>query len=700
MVIGRQGGLVWVSLGLLLIAPIASAAQEREEVLHLAPGNVAAALWTDDLSVASLAIGAELTETLEQLNTIESLAERIGLENDSAPFFDDLETIREALARPIFDGPAIAMQLPDGAWVIAARTDATLEELEAVEQAMRRLAEEFVPSAGPTRRPPMFETSPTIEQVEAVAPDAPDSALPTDDAPSLDDADDSPKPRRSRSIEKRLVDGWLLVADEPAALDLIAERIATKNDSNSLLDDRTFRIVRDNVPRGETGSLRFHLNADASRRMMLAVWNLADPNHNFVPAEVKPILWDASGLNEVRGFGGQWTLRGDEIERERDGDSNAEAPRPNRFELEAFAIQGAPFRGWAAGLDRDGRLDVDRFVPDGPRLKTLIQVLVDGDSIDREFRVAAERFTLALAEGDAEAAREMLNEPWEQGQFYWSPEISSTWESMGLAFGADDEFSRVALRFDASRLDRADFGRVMASSYSHPGLPVGDRLEHHVEGNVEWWQVSDAYIDEYIEKIVPKSISPNVYTVEVDPESGEQRYVPKQLSTEEIEEMQESMANRLRNDPNSHLRRKRMMIDGWIRLEDSDLPEGSVAGESLEQIVILTDLIEDLRSRTDMASRPAFLIAGWTAEVPFPGPMPTSDDSPDNGDDDEGAIELGFDPSMLRRIEWVSAIANGLMAPEADGSISDQLFGGSVIIGGVNDRGFEIRARFGMPEGE
>ncbi len=703
---GRQGSRWWLSLGLMLFAPVVSTAQDRNEVLHLAPGNVAAALWTDDLSVASVALGTELTETLEPLNasrrTIESLADRIGFENDSAAFFDDLETIREALMRPLFEGPAIALQLPDGAWVIAARTDALLEEIEAVEQAIGRLTKEFVPYAA-GRPQPTFEVGPAIDRVDVVAPDAPDSPRPTNDASSVDAEDESTEPRRSRTIEKRLVDGWLLVADDSAALELIAERITTKTTADSLLDDRTFRIVRDNVPRGESGSLRFHLSAAATRRMMLAVWNLADPDPNFVPAEVKPIFWDASGLDEVRGFGGQWTLRGDDTAGERDGDVESETTRPNRFELEAFASQGAPFRGWAAGLDRDGQLNVDRFIPDGPRLKTLIQVLVDGDSIDREIRSGADRFALALAEGDADAARAMLNEPWEQEQFYWSPGISSTWEAMAMAFGADDRFSRVSLRFDSARLDREDFGRLIAASYSRPSLPAHGYVQHHVEGNVEWWQLSDAYIDEYIEKVVPTYAANGVY--QVDPETGEQRYVPQQLSAEEAEEMREMQARSLRDDPNSHLRRKRLMIDGWVRLDDSLLEDPTEAGRSLDQIVTLHELIDDLRFRTDMTSQPAFLIASWPAYDLPASQVPMIADSPGAGDDTEEEIEAAsalsmLDPKLIGRIEWLSAIANGLMAPEADRAVSDQLFGGSVILGGVTDRGFEIRARFGMPRGE
>jgi hypothetical protein len=594
----------------------------------------------------------------------------------------DLQTVLQGLEAPYFDGPAIAYRSADDADLLIARTSATETEIDGFLEALERLAEGQY-----------------------------DAAEPAENSNAASDAETSESSNgREPKVFRQLVDEWLVVASTQESLDEVVQRIEAQQPIKSLLEGREFRLIRDNLPRGESGSIRFHFDSETTREVMIGLFQRVDANQNFFPTEFKEMFWEATALSEIGGFGGQWTPSIDE----EDGSSISFAT------LEAFAIQGAPFRGLAAALSAaNSDFNLVEAAPDAPPLAFWIQLQLDGVVFDREARKLARQVALPFAVASGKSVDEVVEEFWADGGLTWSPELSAAFESIALGRGheldpneigpshqqpeiPEREYTRFGMRFNPDHEVNADLDR-MCQGILFQGVPdvLADTLREKsyvqriVNGDQVRWtctqEYSDVYRDLYAIPMIEERLRGEDFKGEIgrfrvsfEQQNGQ---APSQIEIDAfITQRRQSLVADYADIP------KRALADlafgpdqGWFGINvQGEAKEPTVIEQGFVQRVALEQQIEELVERTSMQSKPAFVIAAWSLE-----PLSLKQ-LRDSGDAQESAI---------RDLETAAMLPRLIMTQDRENPLH-HAFNNSVIIGGLKPRGWELRAEFGRRETE
>jgi hypothetical protein len=686
--------LLVATLWLVSISPHSVNAQDRFDLLQWAPQNLHAAIWTDDLSVTAIPLATSIAELLDRAER-ELRDRRSAIDNSADPAREerqlqtfesvarDLRIVDQGLEAPYFDGPAIVYRSADDADLLIARTSATKTEIDDFFAAIERLAEGQYVDAKPTDNPEEASESEASESMNG----------------------------REPKVFRQLVDEWLVVASTQESLDEVVQRIEAQQPIKSLLEGREFRLIRDNLPRGESGSIRFHFDAETTREVMIGLFHRVDANQHFLPTEFKEMFWEATALSEIGGFGGQWTPSIDE----EDGSSISFAT------LEAFAIQGAPFRGLAAALSAaNSDFNLVEAAPDAPPLAFWIQLQLDGVAFDREARKLARQVALPFAVASGKSVDEVLEEFWADEGLTWSPKLSAAFESIALGQGheldpneiqpspqhsliPDREYRHFGLRFNPDHdfnadLDRLCQGKLLQGLSDELADTLREKsyVERIVNGDQVRWTCTQEYLDIYRDLYATPLIDAGF--------SGEnlKRHVDSFVRA--YEQQNERAPSQTEIDDFITQRRQSLVVDyagiprrslsqfdyrpalGWfgINAERRRMDKPADIEQGLVQRVALEQQIEELVERTSMQSKPAFVIAAWSLE-----PLSLKQ-LRDSGDAQESAI---------RDLETAAMLPRLIMTQDRENPLH-HAFNNSVIIGGLKPRGWELRAEFGRRETE
>ncbi|MEZ6104914.1 MAG: hypothetical protein R3B96_02065 [Pirellulaceae bacterium] len=595
MFVGIRYRRVVLALVACLLFNSALVAQERTEILDFVPSDAPAAIWTDDLTVTTAPVSTHLLTWIERLEsslkTLDETPANEQLREQFEPLLEDLTTIQDGLAVPFFDGPCVAFQLPTGETLIVARCVAARDELEKFLSAVERLTL-------------------TISQYTTAA------AL-------AEEGTEEPAPGGTPSGHWELVDDWLVWSDSEDALEAFTERLTTNQWPEPLTESREFQTIRANLPRGERGSWRFHFDADMTQEVFFALWRGADHEGIIFDDETRPYLWVGTGLSELRGLGGQWTLFDDER-------WDGSAPRAT---LEAFAIQALPLRGLAAAMSPGRGFELDQVAPHAPHFSFYFQLLFDGPSLHREAIAGARRAATPIALENDTTVDELLSEFWDSTDLGWSFELSEAFES--LSFGQQEgwktiedsrnTYNHAALRFrDTSaahdRLGALVLSRVAGYGFDSPQ----DKMRHLVEDGIEYWEPTDEFFDAYYEKFIKSQIE-TPFSEQAMKQMKEQyaAAIKEQTGAEPTEaqlnarmaEVQAAHTQRIMDDWQSTREALNWRVpfeNDWLNFVGNRPDyEPLTHRMAFDQLIALEDEIDTLRSATAMRSQPVFVIATW-----------------------------------------------------------------------------------------